>query len=176
MAKSPSWSLLCIQLHMYDKQTCHNPGLTGIYRGDGEKNSGFRAARSKFRWAALYSKFFGGPILFEYFFFLRVSICSIEHTVNIDSYSINILSRSRVECSVVERIGGYRSIFGRFVLLSSHRKALQTASPQVQYGLYSGDTERTAWQRRHRKIRKTPLNLSRSNVCHAVQSLNREWP
>ena len=22
---------------MYDKQTCHNPGLTGIYRGDGKK-------------------------------------------------------------------------------------------------------------------------------------------
>ena len=43
-------------------------------------------------------------------------------------------------CSVVERIGGYRSrsIFGRFVLLSSHRKALQTASPQVKFGLYSG--------------------------------------
>ena len=46
-------------------------------------------------------------------------------------------------CSVVERIGGYRSIFDRFVLLSSHREALQKASPQVTFCLYSGDTERT---------------------------------
>ena len=69
-------------------------------------------------------------------------------TVNIDSYCINISSRSSPVpefsgmCSVVERIGGCRSIFGRFVLLSSHRKALQTASPQVKFCLYSGDTER----------------------------------
>ena len=92
----------------------------------------------------LYSKFFGGPILFfffydsfEYFFSRKVTIGGIGHSVDIDSYSINISSRSRVNwdvfaCSVVERIGGYRSIFGRFVLLSSHRKPLPTASPQVK--------------------------------------------
>ena len=48
--------------------------------------------------------------------------------------------------SVVERIGGYRSILGRFVSLSSHRKALHMASPQVKACWYSGDTEQTLEQ------------------------------
>ena len=85
-------------------------------------------------------KFFCGPISF----FLRILLniffsynflCGIKHIVNMDSYSINISSLSRVRrrmCSVVERIGGYRSIFGRFVLLSCHRKAFHAISPQVK--------------------------------------------
>ena len=61
---------------------------------------------SKFLWAALYSKFICGPIpfffygFFPIFFSLTVSICGIEDIVNIDSYSINIPSCSRVEWDV----------------------------------------------------------------------------
>ena len=44
--------------------------------------------------------FFFFILFFQIFFSCKVSICGIEHTVNVDSYSINISSRSRVEWDV----------------------------------------------------------------------------
>ena len=82
-------------------QTCHYSGLTGIYPGNGKKvpvsgqlgqNSGELPITQTFF-------FFFFLRFFRIVFYCKVSICGIKH-IDINSYSINILSRSRVEWDV----------------------------------------------------------------------------
>ena len=60
------------------------------------ENSGELPFTQNFFAAQFFFFFYG----FFQIFFLIVSLCGIKHIVNIDSYSINISSRSRVEVGV----------------------------------------------------------------------------